>query len=76
MSDVFDWLKSGSAGHRAKLNSNGSLTISSIASEKLSLEAFQPFVRLVLQAESQNHIRIEETHSTDDMYDLIIIYRV
>ena len=76
MSDVFDWLKSGSAGHRAKLNSNGSLTISSIGSDKLSLEAFQPFIRLALQAESQGHIRIEETHSTDDMYDLIIIYRV
>ncbi len=76
MSDVFDWLKSGSAGHRAKLNSNGSLTISSIGSDKLSLEAFQPFVRLVLQAESQSHIRVEETHSTDDMHDLIIIYRV
>ena len=75
MSDVFDWLKSGSAGH-TKLNSNGSLTISSIGSDKLSLEAFQPFVRLALQAESQGHIRIEETHSTDDMYDLIIIYRV
>jgi hypothetical protein len=76
MSDVFDWLKSGSAGHRAKLNGDGSLTISTIASDKLSLEAFKPFARLALQAESEGHIKIEKTHSTRTWYDLIIIYRV
>ena len=77
MSDVFDWLKSGSAGHRAKVASDGSLKISAVGSDKVSLEAFQSFARMALQGEN---IRIQITHTSDrysgDLYDQILISRL
>jgi hypothetical protein len=80
MSNVFDWLKSGSAGHTAKVASDGSLDISAVGSDKDSLEAFQPIARMALQAESDGHVRIEIKHINSrypgDLYDRIIISRV
>jgi hypothetical protein len=80
MSDVFDWLKCGSAGHRAKVTSDGSLVISAVGSDKVSLEAFQSFARMALQGEREGHIRIQIAHTSDrysgDLYDQIIISRL
>jgi hypothetical protein len=80
MSDAFDWLKRGSAGHTVKVASDGSLDISAVGSDKDSLEAFQPIARMALHAESEGHVRIEITHMSSrypgDLYDRIIISRV
>ena len=85
MSLVFDRLKSGSAGHRAKVSdSSGSLTISAVGSDKASLEAFQPYAQIALNSASDGRIRIVNAHlnalfsgaSGQNLYDQIILARV
>ncbi|MGA7208797.1 MAG: hypothetical protein WBX78_07895, partial [Pseudolabrys sp.] len=58
----FDRLKSGSAGHRASVNSDGSLTISATGFDKRSLEAFQPHAQIALTAARDGQIRIVKAH--------------
>ena len=74
MSDVFNQLKNGSAKHRAKVLRDGSLDITPVGSDKVSLEAFQSIARIALQAESEG-IRIK-THTSNlfGLYDRIIIF--
>ena len=84
MSNLFDRLKSGSAGHRARVNSDGSLTISATGSDKRSLEAFQPHAQIALNAARDGQIRIVKAHlsalfsgtSGQNLYDQIILDRV
>ena len=84
MSLVFDRLKSGSAGHCASVNSDGSLTISATGSDKRSLEVFQPHAQIALNAARDGHIRIVKAHlsvlfsgtSGQNLYDRIILDRV
>ena len=84
MSNVFDRLKSGSVGHRARANSDGSLTISAIGSDKRSLETFQPHAQIALNAARDGQIRIVKAHlsalfsgtSGQNLYDQIILDRV
>ena len=80
----FDRLKSGSAGHRASVNSDGSLTISATGFDKRSLEAFQPHAQMALNAARDGQIRIVKAHlsalfsgtSGQNLYDQIILDRV
>jgi hypothetical protein len=84
MSNVFDRLKSGSAGYRTRVNSDGSLTISAIGSDKLSLEAFQPHAQIALNAARDGQIRIVKAHLSamfsgslgQNLYDQIILDHV
>ena len=84
MSNVIDRLKSGSAGHRGRVNSDGSLTISAIGSDKRSLEAFQPHAQIALNAARDGQIKIVKAHlsalfsgaSGQNLYDQIILDRV
>ena len=80
----FDRLKSGSAGHRASVNSDGSLTISATGFDKRSLEAFQPHAQIALNAARDGQVRIVKAHlsvlfsgtSGQNLYDQIILDRV
>jgi hypothetical protein len=78
MSDVFDRLKLGSAGHKARVTDHGSLILTPVGADKVSLEAFQPKAKEALQAASEGQFTIIQTHASErissgELYDQIII---